>query len=316
MLNCEPFALLPNCTKKIDIAFTPDFTLAKITRTLVLDTSMGVPVNYTLVTTVPAGYLALCSNALSRPQWEIYLYYTAISVMVFLLSFVVIIPIMESQRVLKQTLGAMSRQPPSAQLTLDLRLVGAQTRSEIRSHKPEVPETKNSTEICKSGYRSSAEDVKAKMDVEKYSALLLPASGEKVKRKVVKRKSGYVQKSQKKPAKPVETVKKTSSKDVSKGNCPLQVKDEEETSSTTTESSNTDDMDIKCKAAPPRPEWSEKSPSLMKVEVAVKKVAVVKSEPKINISKERPDAVVSVKDVASTSSKAVTDPGGWLKLLL
>lgn len=30
VLNCAPFLLLPNSTRKIDIAFTPDFTLSKV----------------------------------------------------------------------------------------------------------------------------------------------------------------------------------------------------------------------------------------------------------------------------------------------
>ena len=53
ILNCGAFDLPPHGTHKIDIEFTPDFTLARIQRTLTIDTSLGVPVNYTLITTLP-----------------------------------------------------------------------------------------------------------------------------------------------------------------------------------------------------------------------------------------------------------------------
>lgn len=193
VLNCEPFVLLPNGTKKIDIAFTPDFTLAKITRTLILDTSLNLPVNYTLVTTVPSYYLSLCSSVLSRPQWEMYLYYSAISVMCFLLGFVIVIPVMESDRILKQTLGVMSKQSPTTQPTLDLRLVGTQTRFEIRSHKNDENDLKEKKKDNKhnvehkNGIRSSSNEDKNKTDLEKYTALLPTTS--KCKRKLSKRNS-------------------------------------------------------------------------------------------------------------------------------
>ena len=41
VLNCEPFKLNPNATKKIDIAFTPDFTLSRIERELLILTSLS-----------------------------------------------------------------------------------------------------------------------------------------------------------------------------------------------------------------------------------------------------------------------------------
>lgn len=194
VLNCEPFVLLPNGTKKIDIAFTPDFTLAKITRTLILATSLNLPVNYTLVTTVPSYYLSLCSGVLSRPQWEMYLYYSAISVMFFLLGFVIVIPVMESDRILKQTLGVMCKQSPTTQPTLDLRLVGTQTRFEIRSHKNDENDMKDKKKDntkhnvdSKNGIRSINADDKNKIDMEKYTALIPTTS--KSKRKLSKRNS-------------------------------------------------------------------------------------------------------------------------------
>lgn len=278
VLNCEAFYLLPNATKKIDIAFTPDFTLAKITRTLVLDTSLNFPVNYTLVTTVPSYYLSLCSTVLLRPAWEAYMYYTAVCLMCFLLVFVVLAPVMDSERILKQALGlVITRNCPSTQPTLDLRLVGQQTRTEIRQ-KVETDiveqhrynnnkETKTCSKIC------------ALMDeptkpVEK-QAVLVPTVGKqkkKVARKISnelnetyeaapKKNSPEPQKAHKASNKQIENVNKPetiendtkkhkklaqSKKVVNKSvECTLKPIDvpvcEEETSSTTTESSNNEE---------------------------------------------------------------------------
>ncbi|XP_069697669.1 transmembrane protein 131 isoform X2 [Periplaneta americana] len=109
ILNCVPFHLPPNGTRKIDIAFTPDFTLARIQRTLSIDTSLGIPVNYTLITTLPPYFLASCSSVLGRPSWEPLLYYSAISFMAFLLFCVLAAAFLESDRILKCALMAMAR---------------------------------------------------------------------------------------------------------------------------------------------------------------------------------------------------------------
>jgi len=41
ILNCHPFKLQPNQTHSIDIAFTPDFTLSRVVRSLQLTDSTG-----------------------------------------------------------------------------------------------------------------------------------------------------------------------------------------------------------------------------------------------------------------------------------
>lgn len=109
ILNCVAFHLPPNGTRKIDIAFTPDFTLARIQRTLSIDTSLGIPVNYTLITTLPPYFLASCSNVLGRPGWEPLLYYSAISFMAFLLFCVLAAAFLESDRILRCAIVAMAR---------------------------------------------------------------------------------------------------------------------------------------------------------------------------------------------------------------
>ena len=106
VLDCEPFLLAANDSKKINIAFTPDFTLSRVTRTLTLHTSLGGrpgqgDVRYSLAATVPSHLLAVCSRALPRPSWEILLYYGIISLLTFSLCCVMIAAFVEADRILK-----------------------------------------------------------------------------------------------------------------------------------------------------------------------------------------------------------------------
>lgn len=129
VLNCEPFLLAANGTKKIDVAFTPDFTLSKIQRTLTVETSSGIEANYTLVTTLPPFFLSACSSVLTRPAWEPLLYYSAVSFMVFLLFCVLAAAFFESDRILKCALMTMARDRNAA--PLDLRQIGTGVAKEF-----------------------------------------------------------------------------------------------------------------------------------------------------------------------------------------
>jgi len=106
VLDCEPFLLAANDSKKINIAFTPDFTLSRVTRTLTLKTSLGGRpgqgnVKYALAATVPSHLLSVCSRALPRPSWEIFVYYGAISLLTISLCCVMIAAFVEADRILK-----------------------------------------------------------------------------------------------------------------------------------------------------------------------------------------------------------------------
>lgn len=97
VLNCAPFTLQPNATKKIEIAFTPDFTLSRIERNLFIKTSLGPEttgadldhenglVKLNLVTTVPPHTLEACGTLIARPSWEGALQWTATGFTIVLL---------------------------------------------------------------------------------------------------------------------------------------------------------------------------------------------------------------------------------------
>ena len=106
VLDCEPFLLAANDSKKINIAFTPDFTLSRVTRSLTLKTSLGRgpgegDVKYSLAATVPPHLLSLCSRSLPRPGWEIIIYYGTLTLLTVSLCCVVIAAFVEADRILK-----------------------------------------------------------------------------------------------------------------------------------------------------------------------------------------------------------------------
>lgn len=192
VMNCVPFVLPPNSTKKIDIAFTPDLTLIKVTRMLILGTSLNFPVNYTLFTTFPPQYLNKCSDLILRPFWEIYLSYMTIILMTTIFIIIVSVAIMDADKIKKQAVNLfVSPNTSSVQPVLDLRLVGEQIREEIRStkveHDTQKITTDKSTEKAVQKNIVVEENCKLKQETEKYS-VLIPTTG-KMKKKLSKKNS-------------------------------------------------------------------------------------------------------------------------------
>ena len=106
VLDCEPFLLAANDSKKIHIAFTPDFTLSRVTRSLTLKTSLGRSpgegdVEYSLAATIPPHLLPICSRSLPRPGWEIIIYYGSLTLLTVSLCCVLIAAFVEADRILK-----------------------------------------------------------------------------------------------------------------------------------------------------------------------------------------------------------------------
>ncbi|KAK7503847.1 hypothetical protein BaRGS_00004970, partial [Batillaria attramentaria] len=100
VLDCDGFEMLPNTSRKVDIAFTPDFTMSRIRRMLTILTSLGPSANYTLQATVPPNLLSSCSAALPRPHWEPVLYYSIICIMSFLCLCIALAAYFEGDRII------------------------------------------------------------------------------------------------------------------------------------------------------------------------------------------------------------------------
>jgi len=115
VLDCDGFDLKPAETREIDIAFSPDFTLTKVTRRLTILSNVAPEhqglVNYTLVATLPPHMLAVCGSVIPRPSWETYLYHVVNVVMGLVLVIVLISAFMESDRIIRFTYGS-GYQPP------------------------------------------------------------------------------------------------------------------------------------------------------------------------------------------------------------
>jgi hypothetical protein len=103
--QCQPFVLQVNSSKKIELSFTPDFTLARVQRVLKISTSVGGldggVMNYTLVATVPADLLTPCSRSLPRPPWESNIYWFIIIFMLILLALIMAGALVEAERIHK-----------------------------------------------------------------------------------------------------------------------------------------------------------------------------------------------------------------------
>lgn len=131
VLNCEPFQLMPNESKKIEIAFSPDFTLSRVVRTLNFDTSIGANVNFTLIGTVASSALELCSRNIQRPHWEADFKRNALLVLCVALFLVMIASAIDSDRILKEHWRMIARERGPVQPPLDLRQIGLDANSSI-----------------------------------------------------------------------------------------------------------------------------------------------------------------------------------------
>lgn len=127
IIQCWPFELKPNGSTKIEIAFTPDFTLTRVTQMLTIKTSLDYPVNYTLLSMIPGQALSTCSKALRRPTWEQSLQLAVLVILGISFFFVIFAAFLDSDKVLKDHVNNMSKDKGPVQPTLDLRQIGLQT---------------------------------------------------------------------------------------------------------------------------------------------------------------------------------------------
>lgn len=131
VLNCEPFQLLPNESRKIEIGFSPDFTLSRVERTLNFDTSIGSSVNFTLIGTVTSPALEICSQNVIRPIWESDFKSKVTIVLCIALFLVLAAAGIDADRILKEHARALIRERGSIRATLDLRKIGLDGNGEI-----------------------------------------------------------------------------------------------------------------------------------------------------------------------------------------
>ncbi|XP_058814919.1 transmembrane protein 131 homolog [Topomyia yanbarensis] len=144
VLDCSPFELQPNASKKIEIAFSPDFTLARVTRTLNFDTNINFPVNFTLLGTVPAHGLESCSLSLKRPWFEGMLRIGLICVLSLVFAGTLMAAFLDANKVIKDHILNLSRDRGPIQPPLDLRQISLQSSTSLDDNTEKVSVSQNS----------------------------------------------------------------------------------------------------------------------------------------------------------------------------
>lgn len=120
VLDCTSFELAPNGSKKLEIAFTPDFTLARVTKILEIETSLNYSVNYTLLSMIPGQALGPCGKSVRRPEWEPIMQRMIFGVLAIAFVLVLSLAVLESDSILKIHLRHMSKSKGPTQPTFNL----------------------------------------------------------------------------------------------------------------------------------------------------------------------------------------------------
>ena len=164
VLNCEAFNLEPNETREIHIAFTPDFTLSRISRMMTMKTTLKhlEAVNYTLVATVPSQMLNTCSRVLPRPFWEVYLFWACNITMAIVVIIAVCTAGYEADRLLNAAFLAPFLQIDDQGQLLDLRSVADMVHRELNNenHANNGPATPNAVRIRSSTPQAQIQELK------------------------------------------------------------------------------------------------------------------------------------------------------------
>uniref|UniRef100_A0A182MRX7 Uncharacterized protein n=1 Tax=Anopheles culicifacies TaxID=139723 RepID=A0A182MRX7_9DIPT len=127
VLDCTPFELAPNESRKIEIAFAPDFTLSRVMRVLHFETNINhFSVNFTLLGTVPMHRLDVCSRVLPRPWFEYWFRAILFVVLPTVLFGTLVAAVLDSNRVLRVHFLSLVREKGPLQPPLDLRQIALQ----------------------------------------------------------------------------------------------------------------------------------------------------------------------------------------------
>ncbi|KAI5702855.1 hypothetical protein M8J75_004871 [Diaphorina citri] len=128
VLNCRNFTLTPNSSRKIDISFTPDLSLTKVSRVLTIDTSMAprASATYTLEVALSLELLETCSALVSRPRYERHAFWTLFVALSVVFVAVVTSAYLDARHLCDASLVYMLQQDETGvQPVLDLRKISS-----------------------------------------------------------------------------------------------------------------------------------------------------------------------------------------------
>lgn len=131
VIDCQPFVLPANTSRKIEVAFSPDFTVSRLSRYLTLKTNLSYEINYILVGQLPAGSLRVCGDLMPRPYWENGSRYVAIIMLLITLGCAIIAAHIDYGNVIMaQSAIYMSREKGPVHATFNLRNIGLRSSTE------------------------------------------------------------------------------------------------------------------------------------------------------------------------------------------
>lgn len=125
IIDCSPFELAPNTSRKIGISFSPDFTLAMVKKMLYIDTSLGYSINYTLLSMISPLCLETCSKSLPRPYWESILKTVTACIAAITFLCVLLAAYLDAMKNLQSHLKNLTKAKGLLQPALDLRQIGS-----------------------------------------------------------------------------------------------------------------------------------------------------------------------------------------------
>ncbi|PIK44908.1 putative transmembrane protein [Apostichopus japonicus] len=128
VLQCEPLFVQPNSTARLDITFCPDFSLARVVRTLQIQLANKEILEYNLIASLPHHLLSMCAAAVPRPAWEYPMYFVVAAVMCFFLVVICMVAYLEAVHFMEplpaQTASDNSTPDGQTWKKLDLRSIG------------------------------------------------------------------------------------------------------------------------------------------------------------------------------------------------
>uniref|UniRef100_A0ABD2W8B9 Transmembrane protein 131-like N-terminal domain-containing protein n=1 Tax=Trichogramma kaykai TaxID=54128 RepID=A0ABD2W8B9_9HYME len=147
VIDCKHFRLEPNTSRRIDITYTSDLSLAYVERELQLRTSLAPDeaglVRVPMLASLPSNRVEACSQKIPRPTWE-----PTMNLLGTILCFITIggamtFGTMEADRRLREALNAIAH-PGPLQPTLDLRLIGANAdKSSTQKSSPQASQSRS-----------------------------------------------------------------------------------------------------------------------------------------------------------------------------
>lgn len=310
VLNCNPFELSANETRKVDIVFYPDWNLSRITRMLYLHTSAGYGVNFTLLGTVPPYALEMCSKAIIRPGWENTYRRISASVLTIAFFLVILTAFLDSDRVLRDHLQNISRDRGPIQPPLDLRQIATSLQQETSQMNASLQSSAAQSKVTTVARRKNhVKSDNSKRSGENGDAVKVAASSRRSKNQSDAEKSKRPSQRSQPQSTRVESsssAQKVKQKEVSV--------EAEDNSSTTTESSfNSDDNRSSPKAEHPTPPPVDKIRQKLKTNTTASNNTSTSSSSSSNSKKARngvmePSAKTARKENSTTPEMPSEQP--------